>query len=93
MKPAQCSLLRDIMTTAWEFFRSAAKRGEPFACFGDSLRSAWRFVRSNLEFVRKYQGHPVRFSSSLIRSPIARASGRNGRADFSAAYMTAKLSG
>jgi hypothetical protein len=92
MKPEQRAMLRAVMTTAWEFYRSAAARGEPFAGFGEALKSAWRWERSNREFGQRMRGAKhIRFSPSLIRSPIARASARNGTSDFGAAYLTARL--
>jgi hypothetical protein len=42
MKPEQRALLRAVMKTAWEFYRSAGAHGEPFAGFSEALKSAWR---------------------------------------------------
>lgn len=92
MKHSQRAMLRAVMNTAWDFYRSAAGRGEPFESFGEVLKIAWRWEKSNREFARRMRGAShVRFSPDLISSPIGRASGRNRRRDFDAGYLTAVL--
>ena len=86
------ALLREVMTTAWGFYRDAGARHEPFKRFGDSLRAAWRLVRSLREFAEQARSlQRVYLSPSLI--PSYRPSADIGRreAEFRTAYVTAKL--
>jgi hypothetical protein len=86
------ALLREVMTTAWGFFRSAAARDEPFDRFSDSLRSAWRFVRSIREFAQQARSvQRVYLSPSLIPSYRPSAVRERREAAFRTAYLTAKL--
>ena len=86
---------REIMLQAWAFHRA-----EPTRAFGDCLRAAWKFARriasaaKRLLGLARRSGGRVRFSPSLIHTPIgaATATARHpGRADWRAARTTARL--
>lgn len=86
------ALLREVMTTAWSFFRSAAARNEPFDRFGDSLRSAWRFVRSLREFADQARSlRRVYLSPSLIPSYRPSPIRERREVGYRTAYVTAMM--
>lgn len=92
MNPQRRALLRDVMSMAWSIFRDAGARNEPFRRFGDSLRAAWRLVRSLREFAEQARSlQRVYLSPSLI--PSYRPSADIGRreAEFRTAYVTARM--
>ena len=84
---------RNVMTAAWAMFREGRtmRDGRTFAqCLG----WAWTHVRRELAKAAFAAMQMVQMSPSLIRSPIARASGgtrQGGQRDFKAAYLTARL--
>jgi hypothetical protein len=90
MSTAANETRRNVMLMAWSF-----KRSEPGRTFADCLRGAWRFSKRMAEtaaaFMRRARaaGGQVRFTRSLIRSPLARKLGPGSRADYAASYTTA----
>ena len=86
------ALLREVMSMAWSFYRDAGARHEPFKRFGDSLRAAWRLVRSLREFAEQARSvQRVYLSPSLIPSYRPSAVRERREAAFRTAYLTAKL--
>ena len=64
--------LRGVMRVAWDFFRTA-KRQQEDRSFGDCLRGAWKLLNGLRELVKSLAGvKHLRFSESLIQSPISR---------------------
>lgn len=91
MTPERKARLRNIMRMAWDFYRTARRELED-RTFSDCLRGAWALSRGLAEAARRLANRKhLRLSSSLIRSPIARASGTNRLRDFNAAYLTARI--
>jgi hypothetical protein len=84
---------RSVMQMAWSFLREARIAGKGRS-FGDCLRGAWRWIKDMAAYATKFMqrarraGGRVQFTS-LIRSPIARATGAGSQRDFQAAYLTA----
>ncbi len=93
MTPERKARLRNIMRMAWDFYRTARRALEDRA-FGDCLRGAWSMSRRLAEAAGKLRNRKhLRQSNSLIRSPIARASGTDRLRDHHAAYVTARFGG
>jgi hypothetical protein len=91
MTDARKSGLRMIMSLAWGAWRRA-KQALAVKTFSDCLKGAWAMFRGLQQAARKFRrGGHVRLSHELIRSPIARANGRNSQADFQGAYLSAQF--
>jgi hypothetical protein len=80
---------REVMLLAWDLHRTYPDRG-----FADCVRGAWKFTKKlGAKPIPKWAGRRgarrVAFSSSLIITPIGRASAR--RADWHAARTTSRL--
>jgi hypothetical protein len=71
---------RTVMLLAWGSFRSNTG-----VAFADCLRRAWRYIKG----IGKAPVRHIRFSPSLIRSPLGRRLGSFTTADRTAAYTTA----
>lgn len=89
--------LSSIFTKAWTL-----RRADPTCSFGRCLKAAWAYMRELAAVARKFverakrNGGHLRFSPSLIRSPIQRSltgTAYGSVLDHKAAYLTSRLGG
>jgi hypothetical protein len=94
MSPAN-QIRRNVMLMAWD-----TRRAIPGRSFAECLRDAWKYEHgltqacANLLDRARRNGGYVSLSPSLVQSPIRRATTSHrygGRADYRAAYTTARL--